>query len=588
MSKQTRTWGTGLALLLGAFLIYLPTADFDYVYYDDVRIVKEHPELYAAPTLGQSIRAIFTLLPREEPLLLRDLTWAVDARVFGFPNPRGFHLVNVALHAGVVLLGFLFLLEVTRRYSLAVLASLGYLVLAVHVEPVAWIMGRKDLLVAFFGFIALIAHSRALEVQAGPGQRLWYGGSLLAVTLALFSKISAIVFPGVLFLLALCKPALRGTEPAGGAFPWKRIPKALAGVAPHLVVSLLVCFWYQDVLSRFGLLNRGYSATLWQHLWNLLILNPQAWLRDLQLILWPGDVPFFHASPTVLAPILGWQIATAVLFWIALSALAVAAWLKRRDYAFYLLSFFVLMVPYMNIQYIGIWVASRYLYLAAFCVMTPLAMIVLQSWTGPSRIRAWTAALAFVLCVAANIWSLAGLLPAWRNAETLWTREAEHAEAPADAYYNLASFCYTAATGTADPAERERLLQKTSTIVARAKQRFNASSVTLQNLLLLDALVAIVRKAPPEQQHSALLAAERAGPRNEAILWQLVRFHYLQALAAPETSIRETHARQALAYYRRYGSAAYKGADFPKRDRAIRAGFLEKFPFLASELEAQP
>jgi hypothetical protein len=583
-----RTLAIGLALFLGAFALYWSTVDFDYVHYDDVRILAEHPALYAAPTLGQSVKAILSRFPREEPLLLRDLMWAVEARVFGFPDPRGFHLINVVLHAGVVWLGFVFLLEATRRQSLALLASLVYLVLAVSVEPVAWIMGRKDLLAAFFGLAALIAHGRALDAKAGVGRWAWYGASLLGVTLALFSKISAVVFPGVLFLLALCRPALRGEEPPGAALPGKRVLRALGGVAPHLVISLWVGHWYQGVLSEFGLLNRGYTATPWQHLGTLMVLNPLAWLRDLQLILWPGEVPFFHSWPGALAPVAGWQVALAVPFWLALAASVWALWRKRRDYAFPVLAFFVLLIPYMNLRYIGIWVASRYLYLASFCVVTLLAMGVLEAWRRPPRWRAWTAAALLAACTAANAWSLREYLPAWRGAEALWTRELRFADAPADAYYNLAAFSYTAATSAADPGDRERLLQRTSDLVARAKPRFDPSLVSLQHLLLLDALVAIAREAPPERQRAALLEAERAGPRNEAILWQCALFHYRQALAAPGETVRRTLALQALAYYRRHRALAYKGAGSAARDRAIRAEFAKDFPFLGPDLEALP
>lgn len=588
VSNGARTLITGLTFFLLAFVVYLPSADFGFICYDDVRILRDHPELYSGPTLRQAITAIFTLLPREEPLLLRDLTWALDASLFGFPNPRGFHLVNVAVHAGVIGLGFVFLLRVTRRYALAVIASLCYLALAVHVEPVAWIMGRKDLLAALFGFLALIAHSRALDAGASRARWAWYGASLLAVTLALFSKISAITFPGVLFLLALCQPAMRGDEPPGSRFPWHRIPRALAGVLPHLIVSLSVFHWYKGVLSEFGLLNRGYTATPWQHVANVLVLNPLSWLRDLQLLLCPGDLPFFHPRPGSVTTFQFHHVAAAAMVWLAIIALTVVLLMKRRDYAFYFLAFFVLMVPYMNLQYFGIWVTSRYLYFSGFFVIVLLAAVATDAWQTRSRPLAWGMAAALVVIVAANGWSLTRSLPAWRDAETLWTHELLHPDAPADAFYNLASFYYTSALRATDPTERARLLQNTTDVVARARPRFHAPFVALQNLMLLEALVTVVRGAPPEQQRAALLAAERIGPDNADILWQLVLFHHQQALAISDVAQRQALARQALAYYKRYRVVVYRNADFAKRDRGIRAEFLSNFPFLAPELGELP
>src|ERR1043166_5808456 len=102
---------TALFLALAAWLLYLPSIRYGFVYYDDIRILKDHPELYGQAHFSDNLRAIFlTCFPREEPLLLRDLSWALDSRIFGFGNPLGYHLGNVLLHGIVVALVFGFLL----------------------------------------------------------------------------------------------------------------------------------------------------------------------------------------------------------------------------------------------------------------------------------------------------------------------------------------------------------------------------------------------------------------------------------------------------------------------------------------------
>ena len=85
---------TGLLLAILAWAIYFPSTQYGFVYFDDVRILKDHPELYGQPKLAGDLHAIFeTGFPREEPLLLRDVAWAVDGRIFGFGNGFGYHTV---------------------------------------------------------------------------------------------------------------------------------------------------------------------------------------------------------------------------------------------------------------------------------------------------------------------------------------------------------------------------------------------------------------------------------------------------------------------------------------------------------------
>jgi hypothetical protein len=123
-----------------------------------------NPHLYNNESIIEGIREIFIKdFPREEPLLLRDITWAIDSKIFGFRNPLGYHLGNVLLNAFNVVLLFLFLRSATKKVSISLAITIIFASLPVHVEPVCWIMGRKDLLMAFFSFICLLM--QAVEVE---------------------------------------------------------------------------------------------------------------------------------------------------------------------------------------------------------------------------------------------------------------------------------------------------------------------------------------------------------------------------------------------------------------------------------------
>jgi len=107
-------------LVLFAFCLFwfLRSVGYEFVGFDDTRVLGGHPSLYNEDSLFSSIREIFSgYFPREEPLLVRDLSWAIDARLYGFDNPFGYHFGNVVLNAFNVGLLYLLLRRTTRAYS---------------------------------------------------------------------------------------------------------------------------------------------------------------------------------------------------------------------------------------------------------------------------------------------------------------------------------------------------------------------------------------------------------------------------------------------------------------------------------------
>ena len=166
LNIDRRVGVTCLALAIASVLLHARAIGFDFVDFDDTTVLLGHPNLYNENSLGSSLFEIFVgYMPREEPLLIRDLSWAVDARLFGFANPVGYHLGNVLLNAINVCLLFVFLNTATRRYRFALVVAGIFAVLPIHVEPVTWVMGRKDVLSAFFMLSALLAQSAELNWQ---------------------------------------------------------------------------------------------------------------------------------------------------------------------------------------------------------------------------------------------------------------------------------------------------------------------------------------------------------------------------------------------------------------------------------------
>ena len=124
-SSRHRSWLTACLLGVAAFLLYAPTIGFGFDGFDTPSILLKHANLYDETSFFSSLNHIlYEHFPREEPLILRDISWALDARIFGFKNPLGYHLGNVLLNALNVALVFVYLWVLTRRYGLALFVAI--------------------------------------------------------------------------------------------------------------------------------------------------------------------------------------------------------------------------------------------------------------------------------------------------------------------------------------------------------------------------------------------------------------------------------------------------------------------------------
>lgn len=181
-----------LAILI---LLYAQTYSFDYVHFDDVDYVLENSAVHAGLTLD-GIQWAFTSFYMSNWHPLTWLSHMLDVSLFGV-DPGWAHLHNMALHGVNSLLVYVILLKISGSWWKACILSLVFLVHPLHVESVAWIAERKDLLCAFFFLLGLLLYD---SYRARPGTLL-YAGVLIAYVLALMAKPMAVTFPVVLLIL---------------------------------------------------------------------------------------------------------------------------------------------------------------------------------------------------------------------------------------------------------------------------------------------------------------------------------------------------------------------------------------------------
>jgi len=192
----------GALLLVLGVLVYGRVGGFDYSRTDDFGYIILNGHVRSGLSLD-GIRWAFTAFDMGNWHPLMWVSLMADTTLFGLaPGPR--HVVNVVIHLCNSLLVWRLAIRLLREPGAALLVAALFLVHPLHVESVAWISERKDVLCALFFLLACLAQLDHRETGASAA---WWRVQAFGV-LALLSKPMAVTLPVVLVLLDLW-PALR-------------------------------------------------------------------------------------------------------------------------------------------------------------------------------------------------------------------------------------------------------------------------------------------------------------------------------------------------------------------------------------------
>jgi len=424
----------GALALLGLVLgLYRPVVDYDYVSYDDPQYVSDNPAVLAGLT-REGVRWAFAVHP---PSMWVPLTWLSYMGVVSVAGagPAPQHAVNVALHAAAVLMLYAFLLSVpafggctgagavggsagARSPGWGVATSGAWAVAALwavhplHVESVAWITERKDVLAGAFWMLTLLAYRRYVA-RAGAGR---YALVVAAGTFAMLAKPLAVTLPLVLLLLDVWPLGRLGTPhgAAGGRGfppvpPWRAVLEklpllAMAGVTAAMTLRTHANVGALGSLEQFPLQLRAgnalvsYAAYLWRMFWPV------------------GLAPYYPYPENVPAP----AVVTAVLVLGGLSAAALRGARRHPAAAVGWVWFLGVMVPMIGIVQGGqpLAMADRFAYLPAVGIYLAVMSLALE-WAAPSPRRRVGLAVAVALVLALLGATARRQLGHWRDSEAL-------------------------------------------------------------------------------------------------------------------------------------------------------------------------
>jgi tetratricopeptide (TPR) repeat protein len=400
-----------LLLAVATFVLYAPVGRHGFVDYDDGQYVFENAQVQAGLTLAGVRWALVT----GHASNWHPLTWLshmLDAEWFG-ERAGGHHLTSVVLHCLDAVLLLLLFERMTGALWRSAFVAAAFAWHPLHVESVAWVSERKDVLSTFFGLaslLAYVAYARGAPAGGKPraARSYWLGLGLFA--LGLMSKPMLVTWPFLMLLL--------------DGWPLRRFPPgdARAGLGrlvreklPFFALSLASCAVTFVCQAKGGAVSPLAGYPLPERLANAVI----SYARYVGKALWPADLSVLYPNPGHWP---SWQVILAGLF---LTAVSLAAFRARRSSPHFAVGWFWFagtLVPVIGLVQVGIQaMADRYAYVPL------IGLTVAVAW-GAGAVAERRPAARGPIAVA-GIAVLAAWIPVtrhqigfWKDSETLFRR----------------------------------------------------------------------------------------------------------------------------------------------------------------------
>ncbi|HXE98651.1 MAG TPA: tetratricopeptide repeat protein [Dongiaceae bacterium] len=345
-----------ITLIVLVAAVYLQAGNHEFLNFDDDVYVTANPHVASGLTGGNIIWA-FTAFDRSNWHPVTWLSHMADAQLYGM-SPRGHHLTNVVIHAISTVILFLLLFRVTgSRWQSSFVAAL-FALHPLHVESVAWVAERKDVLSAFFWFLTLLLYSEYATRQ----KRLFYILTLFSFMLGLMSKPMLVTLPLVMLMMDYW-PLGRFRNGEGGEGLTQ--PSGRGSVLMVLVkekIPFFACSLLSSVATIIAQHSGGAIQRLDEIPFLLRIENALiAYVTYIGKTLWPHDLAILYPIPLSLPP---WQAICSLLVLLLVSAVTIRA---RHRYPYLAAGWFwflVTLVPVIGIIQVGVQsMADRYSYI---------------------------------------------------------------------------------------------------------------------------------------------------------------------------------------------------------------------------------
>jgi tetratricopeptide (TPR) repeat protein len=411
-----------LALVLVTCAVYWPVHANDFVNYDDNTYITENEHVLHGLN-WPDIKWAFTTAHGGYAHPVTWIAHQLDYQVFG-AWAGGHHLMNLAIHVANTLLLFLLFWRLTPHLWPCAFVAILFSIHPLHVESVAWIAERKDVLSGLFFLLTLHAYAAFATTR----QVRHYVVALCLFVLGILSKPMLVTVPFVLLLFdywPLGRMTFHRSErdaasqPGVGRLILEKIPFALVAGAWSILTFLLQkeagVVGQQELPLRIGNAIVSYATYLWN-------------------TFWPLDLAVFYPYPAALR----WEtVLVAAAFLTLVSVLCI---IRRKNSPYLLAGWFWylgMLAPVIGVIQAGAQAhADRYTYLPQIGIWFGLSWEIAaltKSWSIRRQLLSVTAAIVIALLMV-RTWNQTAV---WRDSESLWTNALAVSSDSLVVHYNL-------------------------------------------------------------------------------------------------------------------------------------------------------
>ncbi len=394
-----------ICIILAAltFAVYWQVNQFDFVNIDDNIYIIENSHIKSDLSKDAFLWAITTKYgDLWNPLVW--LSFMVDYQLYGL-HAGGYHVTNLILHILSTLLLFWLFCRMTGALWKSAFVAAFFALHPLHVESVAWVSERKDVLSAFFWMLTLCFYVYYTEKPAIKRYLL----ILVSFVLALLSKPMVITLPVIMILLDYW-PLGRFESQKGNLFLWQLKEKL-----PFFVLSVVLILVTLHSTSEQNTMMKAFS--LGSRFANALV----SYVIYLEKTFWPHSMAIFYPFPNSIP---FWQVLVSFLI-IILISVAFIFMAKRMPYLLVgWLWYAVAIAPVSGIIQISITapyaMADRYHYLPSIGIGIILAWGIpffFRDQNMRAKILPLTA-IPFLIILSVLAWEQCGY---WENSSVLWS-----------------------------------------------------------------------------------------------------------------------------------------------------------------------
>jgi len=448
---NTKVWATALWIAAFALIVYLPALQCDFVNWDDDKYVYENEHIRSLDFEFLKWSFGFHIL-NWHPLTL--LSHSVDYALWGL-NPIGHHLTNIIFHSLNAFLLFILIVYLltnvslakssfyensgnptTRNIFVAFVTALLFGIHPIHVESVAWVSERKDVLSTFFVLLSLIFYSKYALSPEIKRKSWYYILSFSMFVLALMSKPMAVTVPLILVILDI--------------FPFQRFSsKNSLGANIKLVMEKLPFILFSLISTVLTIIAQHSGGAITSLKVYPLSFRVVVAIRGLsfyleKMILPIGLSPFYPLPKYPSLQSLENIISIILVF--VISIFCIWTWkLGQKIYMTIWVFYVITLLPVIGIIQLGEQAAAdRYSYIPSIGPFFLIGLGISAAWGKHySTERVTFISKKIILLILISIFLLLSILTLkqiknWNNSITLWSYELERYPNFWLAYYNRA------------------------------------------------------------------------------------------------------------------------------------------------------